>query len=392
MVSSTSCTGCSLLEAQIWKPPIPSYFLDIGNQLPGSTDVLAGLRGLLDSGTTNQTFALRRLGSSLASDLQERVRTFRTVLPQPQVSLEARRVIVERSDLLMSGGRSYGLLGSQTPIIIEWKRYDSTWQGQKGIELRGRIDNLARQLNSDTKPEELLTLKCLGYYDEVQRNRYGFVFSYPREARIPTYCLKELLDARSSPQDGDKLKLTLPTLEDRYRMAYSLSLSIAILHATEWLHKSVRSHNVLVPVYGCDIAWSRPYVAGFEYSRPDKTDESSEKPDESLPFNVYRHPSAQGTPGEKFRKAFDIYSLGVVLLEIGTWRSAWKHRGKSLTAVETQKTFVETTMSTLAHFMGVEYKDAVLKCLNGELENREESVLKAFFVEVVEVLGRLIED
>jgi hypothetical protein len=62
-------------------------------------------------------------------------------------------------------GRSFGLLDDKKPLIIEWKRYDGTWRGQKGIKMRGRINNLAKMLGADTKPDELLTLQCLGYFD-----------------------------------------------------------------------------------------------------------------------------------------------------------------------------------------------------------------------------------
>ena len=180
---------------------------------------------------------------------------------------------------------------------------------------------------------------------------------------------------------------TLPTLEDRYKIAYALGLSIAILHTADWLHKSIRSHNVLFATYGDRIAWQRPYLVGFEFSRPDKPDESSEKPEQSARFNLYRHPLSRGSPTEAFRKTFDIYSFGVLLLEIGMWRSAWKWWKDGLGATDFQKVMIDLATGKLAHFMGVEYRDATLKCLNGDLDNRCELTLKAFFIEVVEVLG-----
>ena len=97
--------------------------------------------------------------------------------------------------------------------------------------------------------------------------------------------------------------MPLPTLEDRYHAAHRLSLSLAILHTAEWLHKSIRSHNVLFPKQQGRVVWSRPYLVGFEFSRPDKPGELSEKPEESARYNLYRHLKSQGTPSETFRKA-----------------------------------------------------------------------------------------
>jgi hypothetical protein len=38
--------------------------------------------------------------------------------------------------------------------------------------------------------------------------------------------------------------------------------------------------------------------------------------------------------------------------------------------------------------MGIEYAEATIKCLRGDLGTRDGSVLKAFFIEVVEAIGR----
>jgi hypothetical protein len=106
---------------------------------------------------------------------------------------------------------------------------------------------------------------------------------------------------------------------------------------------------------------------------------------------LYRHPSCQGTPPERYRREFDIYSFGVLLVEIGTWKSAWKLWEERSDATKFREDLITLSKEKLAHFMGVEYRDAALKCLNGELATRSESILKTFFVEVVEVLGRCVE-
>lgn len=250
----------------------------------------------------------------------------------------------------------------------------------QGNSASGRIDNLARLLSSEDKPSELLTLKCLGYYDDVNSARYGFVFSYPEESDSKMVSLKELMD-NPSPK-------TLPTLEDRYQVAYSLGLSLATLHASGWLHKSIRSHNVLFPLRVGKVDWARPYLVGFEFSRPDRPDESSEKPEQSVRFSLYRHPLTQGSPTESFRQVFDVYSAAVILTEVGLWRSAWKMWKDNMSLAEFHRALQRRASEMLAHSMGKQYRDSIVKCLRGELEDRDSSVLRAFYIDVVEVLGR----
>jgi hypothetical protein len=59
---------------------------------------------------------------------------------------------------------------------------------------------------------------------------------------------------------------------------------------------------------------------GYEYSRHDQPGELSQKPSKNPTHDVYRNPRAQGPVSSSFTKAFDIYSLGVILIEIAYWR------------------------------------------------------------------------
>ncbi|KAJ3537211.1 hypothetical protein NM208_g6414 [Fusarium decemcellulare] len=332
-----------------------------------------------------RAISFRQLGHNLEKDLEERVATFRNNSWGPDLTLRPDRVKVIRDDEVAAGFRSFGTIDSDTPVIIEWKRYDLTWKGKKGIRLRGRIQNIARLLHASSKPEELLTLNCLGVFEDHERSRYGLVFECPLETggKAKMLSLKSLLE-RPTPE-------TLPTLGDRYRLAYALTLSLAILHASGWLHKSIRSHNIMFPMKGERPIWSRPYLVGFDFSRPDSSDETTEKPEHSVRFNIYRHPSAQGIPGESFRKGFDIYSLGVVLVEVGLWRLAWSLRRDDENPAMFQKVVIGKVKDRLAHFMGTEYQEATLSCLNGDLEQRNESVIRAFYKEVVETMSSLAE-
>ncbi|KAJ4248784.1 hypothetical protein NW762_012622 [Fusarium torreyae] len=334
--------------------------------------------------TLKRAITFRRLGHDLNRDLEERVSAFRNSTGSSDLTIRSDRVKVLKDDEVAGGLRSFGTFDSTTPVIVEWKRYDLTWKGQKGIRLRGRIQNIARLLHTDSKPEELLTLNCLGVFEDIEKSRYGLVFEYP-----PGFGQAQMLSLQSLMKQPTPE--TLPTLGDRYRMAYALTSSLAILHASGWLHKSIRSHNIMLPIRNKRPVWSRPCLVGFDFSRPDSTDETTEKPEQSVRYNLYRHPSAQGIPGESFRKGFDIYSLGVVLVEVGLWRLAWNLRRDDEDPSKFREVIIGKVDDRLAHFMGIGYQEAALSCLNGDLDQRDGSVIRAFYNEVVETMCSLAE-
>jgi hypothetical protein len=375
-----------LLPLQSQNPDAALMVIAMGHSEDDSTKT--SVRNMLQTRTKSEviqaTLGLRSLDESLRTALERRVKDFQTTNTGSNLKQQALRdrITSMEPDVSSAGSRSFCHFDGR-PAVIEWKKYDSRWQGQKGIELRGRIDNIAQLLNTTTKPAELLTLHCEGYFDEAQDSRYGFVFTSRESSGDNLISLKKLLDEPTVE--------LLPTLEHRYQIAYAVGRSIAILHTAGWLHKSIRSQNVLFNIKEGKVLWERPYLVGFEFSRPDKPDASSEKPEQSARFNLYRHRSAQGDPNESYRKEFDLYSFGVVLLEIGLWRSAWSWRKEGMTPMRFYEALLDLTSQKLAHFMGVEYRDATKKCLNGELSLRGIPILKSFFIEVVEELGRCLD-
>lgn len=61
-------------------------------------------------------------------------------------------------------------------------------------------------------------------------------------------------------------------------------------------------------------------MVGFEYARLDASSEVSEAPSSNPEHDIYRHPLAVGDACESFSRVFDIYALGLILLEIALWR------------------------------------------------------------------------
>ena len=326
----------------------------------------------------HQAFDLRNLRTSLERDLERRMQEF--VQSIPGHSMVIRRPLIElKLEEGTAGTRSRGIQDG-IPIIVEWKSYEA-WQGQKAILLRGRNDNLARMLNATSKPEKMLTFHCKGYFDDIEHKIYGFVFDTHAKPGEDLASLNQLL--HRPPLEW------LPTLEQRYQIAYSVGLTISILHATGWLHKGIRSHNILFLRHQNNIRWARPHLCGFAYSRPDKPDELSEKLEHSESFNLYRHPLAQGQPGEHYCQEYDIYSFGVLLFEIGIWNRAFPLWNEDAQAFRRDLTSNASRMKIM-HRLSTPYCDLMMKCLDGTFKDKGDSTSRLFYSEVVEVLGRLV--
>lgn len=195
-------------------------------------------------------------------------------------------------------------------------------------KIENRVMLLARLLQVE-KPAAFHAPRCLGYVRRPMdegRLEFGFVFAPPPETIANTIqTLRELLERRPKP-----------ALVARIALCCKLAESIDSFHAVDWLHKGFRSENVLFlgpvateveggddapPSPGPSPSLARPYVTGFELSRPRDMPDLTEKPVFDAAADIYRHPHAQSGDGElSFRKAFDLYSLGVVLLEVAVWR------------------------------------------------------------------------
>ena len=159
-----------------------------------------------------------------------------------------------------------------------------------------------------------------------------------------------------------------PTLDERFAMARCLIQTIGNLHSVDWLHKSLRSENVIFGYHGDRQDYEHPLVVGFEFSRDEK-DRSTTERDDRLERNIYRHPDRQGPPEKRFNAIHDIYSLGVVLLEIGLWRLAvgFEQNYKSMEPEEIMRNLIEHAKDRLPHYMGNGYTRAVVACLDGSL-------------------------
>ncbi|KAL6409932.1 putative Ankyrin repeat and kinase domain containing 1 [Ilyonectria robusta] len=270
--------------------------------------------------------------------------------------------------------RKMGIIKSNPAVRVlqEWKLGQPNWGQDEISTVVSRADRLASMLCLENKPSRLRCLDLVAYAisdgGEGERTRIEFCFLY----RPPPFA--------NSASDPLTLQAALmlserrrPTLPQRFNMATMLAESVLEFHVSQWLHKAVCSSNVLFFSNNQTDQpdFSAPFMAGFEFSRPDTVKDMTLETCSSVDFDVYCHPelirvlTEEGASGRpRHQRQYDIYGLGVVLLEIGCWLplkpilESRKARGRTR---HEELLLVCTTL--LPSRMGTKYKDAVYACL-----------------------------
>ncbi|KAL8831577.1 MAG: hypothetical protein Q9191_000786 [Dirinaria sp. TL-2023a] len=195
-------------------------------------------------------------------------------------------------------------------VWIEWT--DLYVQSE---QIERRISLLANLL-CFVKPEGFRAPLCLGYVKASNKSvadRFGIAFenSLNDDAAPDIIVLQDILGQES-----------VPSLSARASLCAVLARSVNSFHAVGWLHKALRADSIVFPVASSKpLDLSKPLVSGFELSRPSIIDEMTEKPKFNPWKDIYRHPRSQSSQSDGiYRKSYDLYSLGVVLLEIALWK------------------------------------------------------------------------
>jgi hypothetical protein len=266
--------------------------------------------------------------------------------------------------------------GQMLPVWVEWTYFDA---GPGSDRYATRIKSLGYVLER-VGQSELCLPPCYGVYDDLEyetkheSKRLGFVFGVPQsdpslniqyEANLqlhPPRSLKSLIQ-------GDK-SATIPHLGDRFRLAYRLANAFSLFHAAGWLHKGMRCGNIhfLERTNGLGITVLEPFITGFQCSRPQDGISLSRGPLEDSALDHYYHPDAH----LGFSKQRDLYSLGVVLCEIGRWAliadSVSERRRKRLTSRKAwQDYMISNVVEDLGWRMGALYQQTVRKLLDSSL-------------------------
>ena len=167
-----------------------------------------------------------------------------------------------------------------------------------------------------SKPDEFCVPPCLGYCnleEDQETQSLGLIFENPVGINSEFRAITLLQAIQQHPK---------PSLTQRIALAHKIAQCLLYLHAVNWLHKGLRSENILVfPSTDGEYDYASPYLTGFSHSRRARFNEATTDVPRVGSMEVYRHPDIQmNGPVLYYRKSFDIYSAGIVLIEIAHWR------------------------------------------------------------------------
>ncbi len=284
-------------------------------------------------------------GTERAPNAQEVARLRREILLKPLSRTQLTDFVPKAS------GASIGI-GSYAgePVLVEYKSVIPKLKAK----LKTRVGNLAVLL-STPKDSSFLTLHCLGFFEDG--DQFAFVFKYPTNLTGPsgTTTAPQIISLHDVLRDP----AMQPSVTARLGLIVNLCSTLLALHTAGWLHKDIRSENILFFLTaqrnaGSDsrstfpsTRLSKPYLAGFAFSRVDSPTEISEQPCADPLRDIYRHPNALGDPSTSCEKLMDRYSLGTVMIEIAEWRPLKTVVRK---CVDVTKEGVDVPLSAIAGF------------------------------------------
>ncbi|KAI9734125.1 MAG: hypothetical protein M1818_006672 [Claussenomyces sp. TS43310] len=306
---------------------------------------------------------------------------------------------IQRNLLSVTGKETRRSLGSyqnpSTPaaehVVIEWIDYDKEDVDAR-VSCIHRIDDLARMVHTaSNRHPDLHTIDCLGYTDDAASCRYGLVYQAP-DTSFST--LKSLIQSK---------EFRSPDLGDRFKLAHTLAVALWSFQSLDWLHKSLCSSNILFFPSAFSTSATRPTASaatvpdisspvflGFDSSRPDQQTEMSVASRNPSSMDLHRHPdSLDGMSRKPYCKSYDIYSLGLMLWEIGAWKAMQDYHKPHYSAGKFRdKVVLSVLVPGLSSKTGTLYREVVERCLAAkeDMSGSESGKLLEYVVSTLESL------
>ncbi|KAF2787899.1 hypothetical protein K505DRAFT_329350 [Melanomma pulvis-pyrius CBS 109.77] len=327
---------------------------------------------------------------------------------------------------------------TQSMVIVEWRENFRSEESFKQFQYR--LDYLVKVLQKlsvgtlgdekDTSSVGGIVYPCIGWTTtSPQFSRIGIVFSIPlqtigRKKIQVQYITDPALSLNDWIAETRHKRSDAPPLGQRFHLAHSLAEMLGQLLAVGWVHKEFRSHNVLFSSEVFDSRSSkRPCLSGFTYARPSNTaakdlSELIQDPE----YDLYRPPHQLTLKHQRqqilnfqqnfdallgqvnitddlddseamvenvleWTAALDIYGLGIVLLEIGLWRTVRSLKGERISRAEFINRGLDELVTSLSYRVGEMYQEVVKRCLRlGDwVDNKEDQ--QAFFADIIETLA-----
>ena len=342
--------------------------------------------------------------------LAEMARFKARILTPSKVSYRLQRgwCLLDREEYSLASESGHSTLATslkeQESVFVEWQSYGGDNEHANEVAEK-QIQELSAFLSVSDRPEDFRSLDCLGLFKEPSHDRYGAVY------RLPTHLRRLGKDICVATSLTDMILGNVRPLDlgIRFELAKKLMYSLVVLHSCGWLHKNISPESILffprIPEPGQSVVLQhrdveRPTLMGYGLSRPDDVPDAvldnikiRKRPDISRNFDepepkpspddereyeqddlrrslIYQHPDKVASRFRRFRHSYDIYSLGLVLLEIGLWRSL---QSDSDTRRQNYHKYQESVVTQLVPRLwgqcGAIYGSVVKDCLTMETDD-----------------------
>jgi len=298
---------------------------------------------------------------------------------------------IPRSALQRVDSPDTGLGGNRFPARMSGHPGFVIVETHRILHDTGHVDtdvrDLVKILNSLHEIPNCLVPLCLGY--QRSENTYSLVFEMPAPFAPEGRQLETLENILSNPAHRMYSILSHPM--GRVQLAASLAYTLQAIHEAGFGHRAIGAHNILVHP-ACT-----PYLLGFDIAtfQPLYAHAKQVSPGQEWRHRLYQHPECYCETNYTFRKEYDYYALGVVMLEMGRMQSFAQVTGRMKAAV--QKMSPEglqwlrvARAKELRITVGEEYSAVTVRLLGCDFGMDEGEVGRVFKEEVVDVLEDLV--
>ncbi|KAJ5287079.1 hypothetical protein N7478_002765 [Penicillium angulare] len=249
--------------------------------------------------------------------------------PYEPVAVSSNSRAVGRLDTSASPTLQCSVRELQVSVLVEFMPMIVDSNKDKQNSRLEKLQKSLEQLLQNARISHLGLLRFLGYSIDEPNSRFAFLYQMPVDyfpfLRNPSDLLKELkpislVDLLPSAEDYREKRM--PNLEIRFRLAYDLLMSALHLRSQNAVHGNINSSNIIFfpgradannDESGLSPDLRRPYL-----TTPVRFAGDGPTP-EPLSSAMYRHPEDKRNIDDDGAWAYDLYSLGLVLLEIGLW-------------------------------------------------------------------------
>jgi len=310
-----------------------------------------------------------------------------------------------------------------TEILVEYKSYDSGEGAERIAYMEDQIGRLCNFL-AYSDPISTGILPSAGWISEPEMYRFGLLFRIPRGYRLLQqdsvhttsqggFSTLRSIIARGTPLAADPTRISYApqhALDERVSTASMIAIALFFVHSYKWVHHDLRTSNVLMldekngqepGTAARRPSLGRPFLVGFDGARSQDGIYSIGGHDDAASLaekfadSIFQHPDRQeagDTTQLRYQMHHDVYSLGVILLEVGLWLPLEKE--KSLRTLRNQEfedptekplrvreALVKLAKEKLAVTVGQRYQSIVVRCLNISVSGSYD--LSRFLYEVV---------